>query len=286
MSSGPRPIPAAGFRLPRAGAHALLIGGAFLMAYPLLWMIAGSFRPPVELGNPGLSVESPTLANYAQGWTALGRPFGLFFLNSAILCALAVIGNLLSCTLAAFAFARLDFALRRVLFALMLGTIMLPFQVTIVPQYVLFHELGWINSFLPLAVPKFLAVDAFFVFLLTQFIRTIPRELDEAAAIDGCGPFRTFYLVILPLILPALATTAVFTFIWTWNDFFGQLLYLNGIDHFTVPVALRTFLDTTGVQSPGQMFAMSLLALVPVFGFFLAFQRLLLEGISTTGLRG
>lgn len=273
-------------RLPRTAAHTLLIAGAFLMAYPLLWMIAGSFRPPVELGDPGLAVQQPTLSNYAQGWTALGPPFSTFFLNSALLCALAVVGNLVSCSLAAFAFARLNFKFRRLMLALTLGTIMLPFQVTIVPQYVLFHELGWINTLLPLVVPKFLAVDAFFVFLLVQFIRTIPRELDEAASIDGCGPFRLYYLMILPLIVPALATTAVFTFIWTYNDFFGQLLYLNGIDHFTVPVALRTFLDTSGVSAPGQLFAMSLLALIPIFGFFIAFQRLLLEGISTTGLRG
>jgi multiple sugar transport system permease protein len=173
------------------------------------------------------------------------------------------VGNLFSCTLAAFAFARLRFALRRLWFALMLGTILLPFHVTIVPQYVLFHQLGWINTLLPLVVPKFLAVDAFFVFLLVQFIRTVRRELDEAAEIDGCGSFRLFYLIILPLIVPALATTAVFTFIWTWNDFFAQLLYLKGIDSFTVPVALRAFLDTTGVQQPGQLFAMSVLALVP-----------------------
>ncbi len=269
-----------------AARHALVLGGAFLMAYPLLWLIAGSFRPPSELGDPGLGVQRPTLDNYIQGWTALGPPFSTFFINSALICTLAVLGNLFSCSLAAFAFARLNFPLRRVMLGLTLGAIMLPYQVTIVPQYVLFHQLGWINTFLPLVVPKFLAVDAFFVFLLVQFIRTIPRELDEAAAIDGCGPFRLFYLIILPLITPALATTAVFTFIWTYNDFFGQLLYLNGIDHFTVPVALRTFLDTSGVSAPGQLFAMSFLALIPVLGFFVAFQRLLLEGISTTGLRG
>ncbi len=272
--------------LPRAAAHALLIGGAFLMAYPLLWMIAGSFRPPAELGDPGLGVQNPTLTNYTEGWSALGPPFSSFFINSAIICTLAVVGNLFSCTLAAFAFARLNFPLRRLLLAITLGSIMLPYQVTVVPQYVLFHELGWINTFLPLIVPRFLAVDAFFVFLLVQFIRTIPKELDEAAAIDGCGPFRLFYLIILPLTVPALATTAVFTFIWTYNDFFAQLLYLNGIEHFTVPVALRTFLDSSGVSSPGQLFAMSLLAIIPVLGFFVAFQRLLLQGISTTGLRG
>jgi multiple sugar transport system permease protein len=273
---------------PAALKHALLIAGALLMLYPLLWMVSASFKPPGEIfASLDLLPMRPTLANYAEGWTGLGQPFTGFFLNSIALCALAVIGNLGSCTLAAFAFARLRFPLRRVLFALMLMTIMLPFHATVVPQYILFKTLGWVGTFLPIVVPKFLAVDAFFVFLLVQFIRTIPRELDDAAKIDGAGPFRIFSRVVLPLTVPALATTAIFTFIWTWNDFFSQLLYLGStVQSFTVPVALRTFIDVTSGSAWGQLIAMSLLSLVPIFGFFLAFQRLLLEGISTTGLRG
>jgi multiple sugar transport system permease protein len=273
---------------PAALKHALLIAGALLMLYPLLWMVSASFKPPGEIFTSlDLLPMQPTLANYAEGWTGLGQPFTGFFLNSIALCALAVIGNLSSCTLAAFAFARLRFPLRRVLFALMLMTIMLPFHATVVPQYILFKTLGWVGTFLPIVVPKFLAVDAFFVFLLVQFIRTIPRELDDAAKIDGAGPFRIFSRVVLPLTVPALATTAIFTFIWTWNDFFSQLLYLGStVQSFTVPVALRTFIDVTSGSAWGQLIAMSLLSLVPIFGFFLAFQRLLLEGISTTGLRG
>jgi multiple sugar transport system permease protein len=273
---------------PAALKHALLIAGALLMLYPLLWMVSASFKPPGEIFTSlDLLPMQPTLANYAEGWTGLGQPFTGFFLNSIALCALAVIGNLSSCTLAAFAFARLRFPLRRVLFALMLMTIMLPFHATVVPQYILFKTLGWVGTFLPIVVPKFLAVDAFFVFLLVQFIRTIPRELDDAAKIDGAGPFRIFSRVVLPLTVPALATTAIFTFIFTWNDFFSQLLYLGStVQSFTVPVALRSFIDVTSGSSWGQLIAMSLLSLVPIFGFFLAFQRLLLEGISTTGLRG
>jgi multiple sugar transport system permease protein len=273
---------------PSAAKHALLIAGALLMLYPLLWMLSASFKPADEIfGNLSLAPTRPTLSNYTEGWNGLGQPFTGFFLNSVALCALAVMGNLGSCTLAAFAFARLNFPLRRVLFALMLMTIMLPFHATVVPQYVLFKALGWIGTFLPIVAPKFLAVDAFFVFLLVQFIRTIPRELDDAAKIDGAGPFRIFARVVLPLTVPALATTAIFTFIWTWNDFFSQLLYLGStVQSFTVPVALRNFIDVTSSSSWGQLIAMSLLSLVPIFGFFLAFQRLLLEGISTTGLRG
>lgn len=273
---------------PSALKHALLIAGALLMLYPLIWMVSASFKPDAEIfANLDLIPGHPTLSNYAQGWTGLGQPFTGFFLNSIALCALAVLGNLFSCTLAAYAFARLRFPLRRVLFAVMLLTIMLPFHVTIVPQYVLFKTLGWIGTFLPIVVPKFLAVDAFFVFLLMQFIRTIPRELDDAAKIDGAGPFSIFSRVVLPLTVPALATTAIFTFIFTWNDFFSQLLYLGStVQSFTVPVALRSFIDVTSGSSWGQLLAMSLLSLVPIFGFFLAFQRLLLEGISTTGIRG
>ena len=267
-------------------AHALLLPGAILMVYPLLWMVSASLRPPTEVARDGLIWPwEASLASYREGWSSLRYPFGYFLMNSAILCLLAVVGNLFSCVQAAFAFARLDFALRRIFFALMLGAIMLPFHVTLVPQYILFHELDWINTLLPLVVPKFLAVDAFFVFLLVQFIRTIPRELDEAAAIDGCGTFRLFFTIVLPLITPALATTATFTFIWTWNDFFSQLLYLNGIERFTAPVALRIFVENTSPQSPGALFAMSVLALLPVFALFVAFQRLLTEGIATTGLK-
>jgi ABC-type glycerol-3-phosphate transport system permease component len=273
---------------PGALKHVLLIAGALLMLYPLLWMLSTSFKQPEEIFTTvGLIPAHPTLSNYLDGWTGLGQPFTGFFLNSIALCALAVMGNLFSCTLAAYAFGRLRFPMRRVLFAVMLLTIMLPFHATVVPQYILFKSLGWIGTFLPIVVPKFLAVDAFFVFLLMQFIRTIPRELDDAAKIDGAGPFRVFSSVVLPLTVPALATTAIFTFIFTWNDFFSQLLYLGStVQSFTVPVALRSFIDVTSSSSWGQLLAMSVLSLLPIFGFFLAFQRLLLEGISTTGIRG
>lgn len=273
---------------PRGLLHVFLIAGALLMMYPLIWMISSSFKPDSEIfTNLSLIPRSPTIANYTKGWNGLGQPFTGFFLNSIALCALAVLGNLCSCTLAAYSFARLRYPMRRVLFGLMLVTIMLPFHATVVPQYILFRTLGWVGTFLPIVVPKFLAVDAFFVFLLMQFMRTIPRELDEAAKMDGAGPYRIFWQIMLPLSVPALATTAIFTFLFTWNDFFTQLLYLgNSVQSFTVPVALRTFIDATSQSAWGQLIAMSILSLVPIFGFFIAFQRLLLQGISTTGIRG
>src|SRR5262249_35827736 len=159
-----------------------------------------------------------TLENYPTGWTALGHPFSLFLWNSLVIALGAIMGNLVACSLTAYAFARMRFRGRNVMFAAMLITLMLPFQVTLVPPYLVFARFfHWTNRLYPMIVPKFLATDAFFIFLMVQFIRGIPREIDEAARIDGAGHFRTYYRIILPLMLPALATTAIFTFIWSWN---------------------------------------------------------------------
>jgi multiple sugar transport system permease protein len=267
-------------------AHVAIIAFGLLLIYPPLWMLASSFKPAQTIFSaPGLWPREFTLDNWAQGWLGLGIPFSRFFLNSAVIAGLSMVGNLFSCSIAAYAFARLEFRFKPILFAVMLGTIMLPFQVVLVPQYILFHELGWTNTILPLVVPKFLAVDAFFVFLLVQFIRGLPRELDDAATVDGCGPFGVFWRIIFPLLRPALAVTAVFTFIWTWNDFLGPLIYLTATDNYTVPIALNAFLDSTGTSNWGAMFAMSILSLVPLFLVFLFAQKQLVQGIATTGIK-
>jgi multiple sugar transport system permease protein len=266
--------------------HLLLIGFGLVMLYPLLWMVSSSFKPEeLIFREPQLWPSQVTLENYTQGWTALKHPFSYYLWNSAVVTALSVVANLVACSLAAYAFARLNFPLKRIWFAIMLGTIMLPHHVTIVPQYIMFSKLDLINTIWPLVMPKMLATDAFFIFLMVQFIRTLPRELDEAAEIDGAGYWRIFIRVVMPLSMPALATTGIFTFIWTWNDFLSQLLYLNNPDNFTVPVALRTFLDSSGESSWGPMFAMSIVALGPIFGFFLAGQKYLIRGVATTGLK-
>jgi len=206
-------------------------------------------------------------------------------INSAVVVLGSILGNLISCSMAAYAFARLQFTGQKIFFGIMLLTIMLPFHVVIVPQYILFSQIGWVNTFWPLIVPKLLATDAFFVFLMVQFIRGIPKELDEAARIDGAGHPRIFLRVILPLMVPALATTTIFTFIWTWNDFFGALIYLTDPDMFTVPVALRAFVDSQSATSWGSLFAMSIVSLLPVFLVFLFGQRFLIKGIATTGIK-
>ncbi|MEV6797971.1 carbohydrate ABC transporter permease [Micromonospora rifamycinica] len=261
-----------------------------VVLYPLLWMLGTSVKSPEEIvNNIGLLPETFTPGNYPAGWGNFDLSFGTFFLNSAMVSLLTVVGNAVSCLLAAYAFARLRFRLRGIWFAVMIGTLLLPGHVLIVPQYILFRSLGLVGGewpYLPLLIPQFLATEAFFVFLMVQFMRGIPRELDEAAKIDGASPYGIFRHVILPLSRPALVTTAIFSFIWTWNDFFRQLVFLSSLDDYTVPVALTLFIDSTSQSAVGPMFAMSVLSLLPVFLFFLAFQRMLVEGINTSGLKG
>jgi multiple sugar transport system permease protein len=257
--------------------------------YPLLWMVASSFKSQTEIsvaGNISLIPQEFTPSNYREGWAMLGEPFSRFFWNSIVIAGLTIVGNIASCLLAAYAFARLRFRMRQFWFAVMIGTLLLPGHVLVIPQYILFRTLDWTGTIAPLVVPHFLATEAFFVFLMVQFMRGIPRELDEAAMIDGCGPFQIFLRVILPLSRPAIVTTTIFSFIWTWNEFFRQLVYLSDITQWTVPVALRQFIDSSGQSAVGPMFAMSVLSLLPVFLFFLFFQRMLVEGINTSGIKG
>lgn len=275
-------------RLRHFGLHVLLIGLLWIMLYPVIWMVFSSLRPEAEIfGDMGFIPTNWTLENYINGWTLFGnKTFGLFFINSFVICIFAILGNLIACSMAAYAFARLNFKLKWFWFAIMLGTIMLPIHVQLIPQYIFFLQIGWVNTILPLVVPKFLAHDAFFVFLMVQFMRSLPPELEQAAVVDGASYWQRYWRIILPLTMPALVTTAVFTFINTYNDFFSQLIYLTDIDRMTVPVALRLFLDPSGGQSSfGGLFAMVLVSIGPVLGFFLASQRLLTKGIATTGFK-
>jgi multiple sugar transport system permease protein len=276
-------------RKPRAASvlkHAALILGSAIMIYPLIWLVVSSFKPNGQIfRNLSIFTTNLTVENYINGWNNLAFPFGVFLLNSSIIAIGSIIGNLLSCSLAAYAFGRLKFRGRNIYFAIMLATIMLPFQVVLVPQFTIFKELGWLNTFLPLIVPKFLATDAFFVFLMVQFLRALPDEIFEAAKIDGAGHLRMYSRIALPLMIPALATTAIFTFIWTWSDFFGPLIYLRIPALFPVSVALKGFLDSQSSSDFGSMFAMSVVSLIPLFIAFLIGQKYLIKGFATTGIK-
>ncbi|MBD2870856.1 carbohydrate ABC transporter permease [Paenibacillus arenilitoris] len=267
--------------------HALIILFGIAMIYPVLWLVSSSFKPnDMIFAKPGLWPASFTLDNYVNGWRGFqGVAFGTFFANSWLISILSVLGNVITCSLAAFAFARLNFKFRKLWFALMLVTIMLPYHVTLVPQYVIYNELQWINTYYPLILPKWLAHDSFFILMMVQFIRGIPRELDESATIDGCSQRQIYLRVILPLLTPALISAAIFTFIWSWDDFFSQMIYLSDIKLFTVQLGIRSLFDPTGQSDWGALLAMSTLSLVPITLIFLFFQRYFLDGIATTGLK-
>ncbi|ASU78862.1 carbohydrate ABC transporter permease [Actinopolyspora erythraea] len=282
------PVPRRRVDWGRVGLHAGCLAALLVMLYPLAWLIATSFKPADEvISSLRLLPSRLAMSNYTTALEGVGGVSVLRLIgNSLIISTGAVLGNVISCSLAAYAFARLRFTLRGPLFALMLATIMLPQHAVLIPQYIVFNQLGMVNTFWPLVLPKFLATDAFFVFLTVQFMRGIPKELDEAATLDGCGPFRTFFRIILPLSRPALITTAIFTFIWTWNDFFLQLIYLFEPEKFTITLALRSFVDTSSQSAYGPMFAMSVIALLPIVLFFMAFQRFLVEGMASSGVKG
>lgn len=269
--------------------HLFVIALGLFMIYPILWMIVSSFKPNnMIFSDPGLIPKAVTVENYITGWKGYaGTSFGRFFANSLLMCMGAVAGNLMACTMAAYAFGRLQFAGRNFWFAVMMVTLMLPGQVTIVPRYIMFNTFGWVGSYLPIIVPKFLATDAFFVFLLVQFIRSLPKELDEAAIIDGCGKVGVFVRIIVPLATPALVTTGLFTFLWTWDDFFNHLLYLTEPPIFSVSRALRTFVGDAGaVSNWGGALAMATLSMIPAFVLFFSLQKYFVQGISTTGIKG
>jgi multiple sugar transport system permease protein len=268
--------------------HIVAVVATVVVLYPAAWMVFASMKPNSDIiGNTQLLPDVWTAEHYASALSGIGGvSFWTFFGNSLLLAGLSVVGTVLSSTVAAYAFARISFPGRNIMFAIMIGTLLLPFHVTIIPQYILFNNLGMVNTYIPLLAPKFLAAEAFFIFLMVQFIRGIPRSLDEAARIDGCGHGRTFWRIILPLMRPAIVTSSIFTFIWSWNDFLGPLLYLKDPSLYTMPIALRQYVDQTSVSDYGAQMAMAVLALLPVMLFFVIFQRFLINGVATQGIKG
>lgn len=265
---------------------ATLVG--LLMIYPILWLFASSLKGPDDIWVNMTSLIPKRIAwnNYIEGWSGFGGiTFAVFFKNTFLYATIATFASIAASALVAFGFARIKFFGRGFWFTCMILTLMLPSQVQIIPQYIFFSKIGWINSYLPLIVPRF-GGGAFFIFMIMQFIRGIPSELDEAAEIDGCNKFQTFFRIILPLIQPAIITAAIFSFYWTWEDFLTPVIYLNDPRLYTVSLALRSFADPNSATNWGAIFAMSSLSLFPVFIVFIFFQRYLVEGISTTGLKG
>ena len=269
--------------------HVLVCAFAFVMIYPLLWMVLSSFKPTNTVFTTAqeLIPRTWTLENYANGWKGFANvSFGRFFRNSLFISLMATVGTLASSAIVAYGFARLKFKGRGLLFSAMLVTMMLPAQVLMIPQYIWYQKLGWVGNYLPLIVPYCFAIQGFFVYLMSNFISGIPRDLDEAAKIDGCSTYGIFFWIILPLIVPALITGGIFSFIWRWDDFLSALLYVSKTETYPVSLALKLFSDPSSSSDYGAMFAMSTLSILPVVVIFITLQKYLVEGIATSGLKG
>lgn len=267
--------------------HVFALAVLCVVLYPVVWVIGAAFKPGKQIiGSLDLFPADPILDNVkglADG--IAGISISTFFTNSLFYAGMAVVGVVISSSLTAYAFAKIPFKGRKLLFALMIGTLLLPYHVLLIPQYVMFQKLELINTYVPLLAGKFLATEAFFVFLTVQFMRGLPRELDEAARLDGCGHLRIYWSIVLPLCRPALITSAIFTFINAWNDFMGPLIYLNEPSKYTVSLGLMMFRDQQGISDYGGQIAMAMMALIPVIAFFMAFQRYLIDGMATSGLK-
>lgn len=273
----------------RAIYHILVSGLGFVMIYPLLWMIFSSFKPTGTIfATAGQILPTTwTLDNYTNGLRGFGKiPFMQFFANSLYISMIATIGTVASSAIVAYGFSRMKFFGKGVLFAAMLVTMMLPAQVLMVPQYLWYQKLNWVGTYLPMIVPYFFAIQGFFVYLNVNFINGVPRDLDEAAKIDGCSTYGIFLRVIVPLLTPALITTGIFSFIWRWDDFLSALLYVRSSAMYPASLALKLFCDPSSSSDYGAMFAMSTLSILPVMIIFIFLQKYLVEGIATSGLKG
>ena len=268
--------------------HLFVVAFGLVMIYPVLWMISGSFKDNAEIlrGTLSLAPREVKTTNYPTGWSGFGGiTFATFFWNSIKLTVISTFGTVLSSALVAYALSSLHFKGRTFWFTCMIATMLLPGQVIMIPSYLIWYKLGLVPGYLPLIIPCFCG-QAFFIYQMMQFMSGIPRELDEAATIDGCSRYGIFFHIILPLLKPSIVTTIIIQFYWKWDDYMGPLLYLSKPQSYTVSLAIKMFSDSASTTDFGAMFAMSTLSLIPVFLIFLFFNRYLVEGIGTSGLKG
>lgn len=273
-----------GRKAEKALTYFLLIALSILFLFPFLWLIGTSVKPENEAMAfpPTLLPKEWDLANYKEVFTLVD--FGQYYMNSIIVTVCVVIGTVVSSTIVAYGFARIKGRGRNFWFVLLLGTMMLPPQVTMIPVYMIFSKLGWVNTFLPLIVPSFFG-SAYFIFLLRQFFKTIPKELEESAYLDGCGPFGIFWRIIVPLSIPSIITVALLSFMWTWNDFLNPLIYLNDDSKYTLALGILQFKGALLIQW-GPMMAASVFIILPLIIIFFVGQKYFVQGIATTGGKG
>jgi oligogalacturonide transport system permease protein len=261
---------------------------ALVMLYPLIWLVGASFKSNTEIfSSAGFWPSRLDFGAYAAGWkTSTEYTFATYFLNSFLITVPKIIVTVISCVLVAYAFARFEFWGKKLMFGIMVSTMMLPLIILRMPQYLMFRELGWLDTYLPLIVPSAFATDTFFVFMLVQFLRAIPRDMEEAALIDGCNALQLLWHIIVPMIKPAIISVIVFQFIWTMNDFMGPLIYLASVENYPVSLALKMSIGATEEVEWGNVIAISVVALLPSIAVFFAAQKHFIEGATSSGVKG
>ena len=266
----------------------VLLCVAVLMLYPLLWLVGASFKSNAQIfSEVGFWPQSFDFSAYAKGWkTSTEYTFATYFANSFLITVPRIAVTVVSCVLVAYGFARFEFRGKKLLFSIMIGTMMLPLIVLRLPQYLMFKELGWLDTYLPLILPSAFATDTFFVFMLVQFLRGIPRDMEEAAVIDGCNALQLLWHIIVPLLKPAIISVIVFQFIWTMNDFMGPLVYLASVEKYPVSLGLKMSIGATEEVEWANVIAISVVALIPSVAVFFLAQRHFIEGASSSGIKG
>ena len=259
-----------------------------VMLYPLACIVSASFKENTEIFNSmSLIPDNFSLDAFVESWKGSGQyTFTTFYKNTFIIVVPSVIFTLISSTLAAYGFARFNFVFKKILFAIMIATLMLPETTLMIPRYMLFNELGWLNSCFPFWIPAMFATKSFFIYMMIQFMRGIPRDLDEAAYIDGCNVWQTLTKIIAPLCAPALFSAGIFQFMWLWNDFLNQLLYINSVKLYPISLALKMSLDAQSAVNWNQIMAMSVVSMIPPIIVYFVGQKYLVEGTTTAGLKG
>ena len=259
-----------------------------VLLYPIIWMFFATFKSNEDIfGSTKLLPSVWHFENYVEGWKGSSRlTYTTFFINTFKLVVPTTLLTVASACLTAYAFARFDFPCKGLLFSVLIGLMMLPGAVVIIPRYLLYNQFHWIDTYMPFYIPALLCCNSFFPYMLIQFLRGIPRELDESAYIDGCSTFRTLVSILLPLMKPALFSAGLFQFLWTYNDYFNSLIFISSQKMYPISLALRMSLDSESVVNWGKVMAMAFVAVLPVMVLFFAAQKYFVEGIATSGLKG
>ncbi len=268
--------------------HVVMILLGILMLYPLIWMLSSSFKTNSEIfGSVSLLPREPVWDSFIKGWNGTGRiTYTTYYKNTFLIVLPMMVFTVFSCSIVAYGFARFRFRFKQQLFALMISTLMLPNSVLVIPRYLLYNKLGWLNTYFPFLMPALFACYPFFIYMMVQFFRGLPKALDEAATIDGCNSFQVYWHILMPLCKPALFSAAIFQFIWTWNDFFNSLIYINSVRKYPIVLALRMSLDATSAANWNQVLAMSVLSLLPGTILFFSAQKYFVEGVSAGSVKG